>query len=947
MMAAGVLACLAACNKEQYTGNDPVQSGDMHAYIVAPTETRTDFDSYVGKFAWSEGDKIAIHLSDGTFYSTRVNAETGAFACSTTPTKKRDAYAIYPATAADASNYGSPTLNVVLPAEYDISDNLSSDYSPVPMIAVNKQAEDDLYFRHVGGLLRITCDRVPVGTQKIAVTLDRNIAGTFTVTNPASENPTISSGGNTQTVTFSISETALTQRANGIVLNLPVPVGPVATLKVAALNASGAEIYADTRDIDLNVARYHGKKFVYSLTEVFYDSMQMVISVNSDSELQFSFGNSTLHAFPAYVTVDWGDGSYDMYQRGVMQHTYSSAGDYLVTVSAESLTRNGDMLPAGISFSRLYGGRRGIIKAVLTPFLKMAGNTDRFQSMFRGCSELSYIPGDLFSKNPDITDLASAFAGCKSLKEIPEDLFSYTPHVTVFSWVFSDCSGLTGPIPARLFSENREAVYFDYAFGGCSSLAGSIPGELFASNSAAQGFQGVFNKCSSLTGSIPGELFANNPAADGFYGTFYGCSGLTGPIPANLFANNPSAASFTSTFRECSNLSGPIPGTLFANNPAATEFFHSFEDCFSLSGEIPANLFAGNPAVTRFSYTFYRCWGLTGAIPESLFANNPAVTEFNYTFNNCSGLTGGIPAGLFANNTAVISFGRTFCGCSGLTGSIPAGLFANNTAVTSFGGTFFDCSNLTGNIPSGLFANNTAVTSFNDTFNNCHRLSGSIPAGLFDNNTAVTSFSYTFGACDGLRGSIPTGLFDNNTAVTNFSGTFFGCSGLSGSIPAGLFDNNPAVTSFSATFRGCWGLTGTIPDGLFDKNTAVTTFRETFLTCYGMTGDMPHGLFSKNLKAYDFNSTFAYCYGLNVVPDLFTDTVNTPATRFASDWYVQQGLGFSSCFFRIGGGTAPDIWDHTLWTANIPNWYYSGYAHCFKESTNITNYDDIPDDWKN
>ena len=261
---AAALLALASCSREQIVDADEsFDDGVQHAYIVAPTGTRTDFDSYVGKFAWSEGDQIAIHLSDGAFYATGVNAETGAFTCSTTPSKQRDAYAVYPVSACDASNYGSPVLNVVLPAEYDISSNLSSDYSPVPMIAVNKQGEDDLYFRHVGSLVRITCDRVPVGTQKIAVTFDRNVAGTFTVVNPMSDHPTISNGGSTPTVTFQIASSGLSAITDEIVLNVPVPVGKINAITVAHLNAAGEELTALHRTPDFDAARGYGKKYFF------------------------------------------------------------------------------------------------------------------------------------------------------------------------------------------------------------------------------------------------------------------------------------------------------------------------------------------------------------------------------------------------------------------------------------------------------------------------------------------------------------------------------------------------------------------------------------------------------------------------------------------------------------------------------------------------------------
>ena len=733
MMVAGVLACLAACNKEQYTGDDPVRCGDMHAYIVAPTETRTDFDSYVGKFAWSEGDEIAIHLTDGTFYSTEVNAETGAFACSTTPSKKRDAYAVYPAAAADASNYGSPTLNVVLPAEYDISANLSSDYSPVPMIAVNKQAEDDLYFRHVGGLLRITCDRVPVGTQKIAVTLPRNIAGTFAVTNPASENPTISNGGSTQTVTFTISETALTERTDGIVLNLPVPVGKVPTLKVAALNASGAEIYSDTRDVDINIARYAGKKFIYSLTEVLSDSMQLVVTVagNEDGR-KYVIPFRPSQVFPADLNINWGDGFVTSVDAGTrvaeatssaLTHTYEVAGDYTITITALLDDTNEEAM---IPFPYFYQDTK--LRAVPTPLLRFIGTSTQY--MFSGCWRLTSIPEDLFSKNPQIVHMDETFPGC-CFTHIPENLFASNPEIQSFNGTFNRCLYLEGDIPAGLFAHNPKA----------------------------EDFADVFSQC-GFTGSIPEDLFAHNPLATDFLRAFYRCEKLKGPLPAGLFAHNPLATRFEQTFDMCYELSGPIPAGLFASNSAATSFVCVFEACQNLTG-LPSGLFANCPSVTSFERSFYGCTGLSGMIPEDMFANCSEVTDFNCVFSHCSGLTGSIPAALFADCPKVTTFQAAFADCSGLTGNIPSGFFSKHLKATNFSYVFRDCSSLSAveeiftgatSTPADRFASCTQKVKFDYCF-----------SGI-GGGTAPPLWSYTYGA-----GVQSTSCFAGSSSLSNWS----------------------------------------------------------------------------------------------------------------------------------------------------------------------------------
>ena len=295
--------------------------------------------------------------------------------------------------------------------------------------------------------------------------------------------------------------------------------------------------------------------------------------------------------------------------------------------------------------------------------------------------------------------------------------------------------------------------------------------------------------------------------------------------------------------------------------------------------------------VTSFADTFYNCISLT-SIPTGLFDNNINVTSsFDGTFNSCISLTS-IPTGLFDYNINVTSFYATFGGCKSLT-SIPSGLFDNNINVTSFSATFSNCISLT-SIPTGLFNNNINVTSFDGTFGDCTSLT-SIPTGLFDNNTLVTSFNSTFSRCY-LLTSIPSGLFDNNTLVTSFNSTFQYCSTLT-TIPTGLFDNNIIVTNFTYTFYYCTSLIS-IPSGLFDNNINVTSFDGTFHYCTSLTS-IPTGLFDNNINVTSFADTFYNCISLT--------------------------------------GLAPELW--LSFQAPTRN-------YCFYNDTLLTNYNDIPSNWK-
>ena len=186
------------------------------------------------------------------------------------------------------------------------------------------------------------------------------------------------------------------------------------------------------------------------------------------------------------------------------------------------------------------------------------------------------------------------------------------------------------------------------------------------------------------------------------------------------------------------------------------------------------------------------------------------------------------------------------------------------------------------NIPQGLFDHCTKVVNFESTFDECALTA--IPQGLFDNCTQVTNFAGTFRDCKALT-AIPAGLFDKCTQVTNFSYTFSACSSLT-AIPVGLFDNCTKVTDFSYTFSACSSLTA-IPVGLFDKCTNVTWFQNTFSHCLALTGESPYTL---------INGQKVHLYERKDYPNHFT----TPT-------------------------------------------YYSG---CFIYSTGLTDYAQIPSDWK-
>ena len=263
-----LLTFLTGCSKE---ADNPVgleTEGDLLALIEPDTQTKTNYDSIEGKFVWTEGDQLALHYNDGSYKEVAVNASTGSVDAPSP--SGRDFYAVYPASVADPANFGSPTLIITLPDSYDISDVVSggksADFSPCPMVASNASSTSKLNFYHVGGLLRVTLKDLPALTQKIRVTFDKDVTGSYEVSNPGTTNPTINTRGESanNVVTFTLAADAIGTYAGEIVLNIPVPCGKYSSIYFEALNTSGATIADKTYNTrPLTFVRHHGKKMSF------------------------------------------------------------------------------------------------------------------------------------------------------------------------------------------------------------------------------------------------------------------------------------------------------------------------------------------------------------------------------------------------------------------------------------------------------------------------------------------------------------------------------------------------------------------------------------------------------------------------------------------------------------------------------------------------------------
>ena len=142
-------------------------------------------------------------------------------------------------------------------------------------------------------------------------------------------------------------------------------------------------------------------------------------------------------------------------------------------------------------------------------------------------------------------------------------------------------------------------------------------------------------------------------------------------------------------------------------------------------------------------------------------------------------------------------------------------------------------------------------------------------------------------------------------------------------------------------FFGCTNLTslGTAP--IKPSGNGVNTFTSCFNECTSLT-TIPADLFRYNISSVSFGYTFNNCNKLQLRSDIFYAS-GEQTTRF-----LNTSAAFTGCFLRTlytgSQGTAPDLWNCNFGTGTpIKTSCFGGAGN---SSTSLSNYADIPADWK-
>ena len=395
-----------------------------------------------------------------------------------------------------------------------------------------------------------------------------------------------------------------------------------------------------------------------------------------------------------------------------------------------------------------------------------------------------------------------------------------------------------------------------------------------------------------LTGRATGYSDAATDAAVSFYTNASNAASIS-KISSNLgkiFPTLPdgSQPKFYQTFYRASNLT-EIPADLFAGiQGAPAEYMFSNTFSYTAITEIPADLFGtlnGDGAPRMFVQTFYNCKNLTTA-DGPLFSGTitPAESMFSNTFYG-SAITS-IPADLFA----------------GIRGAPADSMFKGtfrNTAITE--------------IPADLFAGiqgAPADSMFYMTFFNTYITE--IPANLFAGirgAPAAEMFGYTF--YGSAITSIPANLFgtlNGDGAPSMFKNTFYGCKNLT-TADGPLFSGTitPAEDMFYYTFHG--STITSIPENLFA----------------GIQGAPARGMFHGTFYSTDITS----------IPENLFAGISGPA---ATDMFL---LTFTNCYSLTGPSARTNgQYLYEIW----PN--VAGYMGTYINATGLSDYDQIPYEWK-
>lgn len=736
-----------SCNKEIETPDLGTDTACPEGYYVEELtavyprdpETRTAFNETTGRFAWTEGDELAFHLSNGEYVAAPIDPATGKVKLYLPVGVTRDNYAVYPASAVvdDAAAIGN--MKVTLPDTYDISANPNTDYVPTPLVAWNDAENKHLKFEHVGGLLQVNLN-VPAGVKTATVSMGKTISGTFSLED-GTGNGIISPGeASAEGITFVLSEDGLAEDTQ-VKLLTPLPTGSYDYFKVAYDDG-----FAFSRDLSANpwVFTRSGGKKVSIAEDKFEDPTNYfwIEALEANSVVQVSYGG-TASVSPSILAMEfsvdnkrtWSEYDWEnlpdiplanvgdrVYFRGLSnfpgRDSRTGYRKYRVFNGTGKLATGGDImllrdyrdpkLNYPNSFNYLFDHNTALVDASQLIIPDSGLQSSDFYMTFMGCTALEKAPALPATKVPS-TCYTSMFNGCSSLVNAPELPATEVGSMGYYG-MFYQCTGLKkGPsriAVTKFSSESFEGMFYNcremevgpvmefgndaygseeafyQMFKNCVSLK-TITLNGPTGKVGKSGMRDMFYGCTSLD-NINVTLPASEIGVRGYQDMFYMCTSLTNSLES-LPATKLSELSCSGMFGYCiSLLHGP---EIYATTVDKQSCIWMFEQCHSMisaTSILPATTLA----TQCYSGMFANCWALTTA-PVL-----PATTLASYCYGNYAQYYDQYASNHDVNLTGDYStrYGGMFANCKALT--VAPELPATELALGCYYGMFHGCSAL-------------------------------------------------------------------------------------------------------------------------------------------------------------------------------------------------------------------------------------------------------------
>jgi len=308
-------------------------------------------------------------------------------------------------------------------------------------------------------------------------------------------------------------------------------------------------------------------------------------------------------------SIDWGDGNVDTITKTnttntLYSHTYDFQGNYYVTITGTATGYN--TVNGCIAFSH---NTNPVIKSAwgslgtIFPMIDDVYPENMFNSLFKGCTGLSYVDKYLFANISTTSNsmFQSVFQGCSALKSLDENIFSPVvglpkDHLFYLAFAASGLESVSGNL-FKSISGQPENYAFANAFLTCGSLK-SIPADLFSTIVGVPKmnlFQSTFSSCGSLE-AVPAGLFSGINGllqSSTFYQTFSNCKAIKS-VPAGVFGaftGNPATSCLNGIFYNCLALETVDSGMWnldgMNNYNAATMLDNLFKGCVKLTSSSP------------------------------------------------------------------------------------------------------------------------------------------------------------------------------------------------------------------------------------------------------------------------------------------------------------------------------------------------------------------------